>query len=97
MEKHEILPVLEKVSADIADFSVGFATLRTCGGTQDADPAGSGALVTVGSVHGKAHADRVEGGGTGDSTQDKTATRGTVPCSDAGAFARRSALVHPSV
>jgi len=55
MEKHEILPVLEKVSADIADFSVGFATLRTCGGTQDADPAGSGALVTVTCPHERYH------------------------------------------
>ena len=52
MEKHEISPILEKVSADIADFTVGFAILKTYGGTQDAYPAGSGSLVTVGSVHG---------------------------------------------
>ncbi len=52
MEKHEILPVVEKVSAEIADFTVGFARLRTSGGTEDAEPAGSGSLVTVGSVHG---------------------------------------------
>ena len=52
MEKHEILPVVEKVSAEIADFTVGFARLRTSGGTEDAEPAGSGSLVTVGSVYG---------------------------------------------
>ena len=52
MKKHDISPILPVVSAEVADFTVGFATLRTCGGTQDADPAGSGALVTVGSVHG---------------------------------------------
>lgn len=52
MDKHAILPILEKVSEEIADFTVGFAKLRTCGGTDDADPAGSGSLVTVGSVHG---------------------------------------------
>lgn len=52
MENHEISPVLEKVSAGVVDFTVGFATLRTCDRKQDSDPAGSGALVTVGSVHG---------------------------------------------
>ena len=52
MEKHEILPVLEEVSAYVADFTVGFAIVRTYDGIQDAYPAGSGSLVTVGSVHG---------------------------------------------
>ena len=52
MDKHAISPILEKVSTEIADFTVGFAKLRTCGDTPDVDPAGSGSLVTVGSVHG---------------------------------------------
>ena len=52
MDKHEFSLVLEKVGAEIADFTVGFAILRTRGSTQDADPVGSGSLVTVGSVHG---------------------------------------------
>ncbi len=52
MEKHGIQPVLEKVSAEIADFTVGFAILRNRGGTEDADLAGSGSLVTVGSING---------------------------------------------
>ena len=52
MEKHEVEPVLEKVSAGIADFIVGFALIRVHDGLADADPAGSGTLVTVGSVDG---------------------------------------------
>ncbi len=52
MKKHEVEPLLEKISAEIADFIVGFALFRVHDGTEDADPAGSGTLVTVGSVDG---------------------------------------------
>ena len=52
MEQRDIEPILEKVSAEIADFTVGFATLKNRGGAQDVDPAGSGSLVSVDSVSG---------------------------------------------
>lgn len=52
MENHEVEPALEEISAEIADFIVGFALLRVHDGTEDADPGGSGTLVTVGSVNG---------------------------------------------
>ena len=56
MERQEILSVLEptlkSVSAEITDFAVGFALLTTESDTPDAAPAGSGVLVTVGSVEG---------------------------------------------
>ena len=52
MENHDILSILEKISAEIAAFTVGFANLTTYGGIEDAEPVGSGSLVTVGSVHG---------------------------------------------
>ncbi len=52
MEKHEVEPVLEKVSAEVADFIVGFVLLSVQDGIEDAEPKGSGTLVTVGPVHG---------------------------------------------
>lgn len=52
MEKHEIELVLQKITAEISDFTVSFAILGNRGGTEDADAAGSGSLVTVGSVDG---------------------------------------------
>ncbi len=52
MKKDDIRSILPVVSDEVADFTVGFATLSTSGGRQDADPAGSGALVTVRSVRG---------------------------------------------
>ncbi len=52
MEKQAIWPIVEKVRAEVADFTIGFAILRTCGDTQDADVAGSGSLVTIGSIDG---------------------------------------------
>ncbi len=48
MEKHEVEPGLEKISKEIANFIIGFALLRVHDGIADADPAGSGSLVTVG-------------------------------------------------
>jgi hypothetical protein len=48
----EALPLVKAVSAEIADFTVGFAAINTHGRTQDANVAGSGAFVTVGSVKG---------------------------------------------
>ena len=53
MTKIDISPVLEAVPADVADFTVGFARItEDITGLQDADPAGSGVLVTVGSIYG---------------------------------------------
>jgi hypothetical protein len=48
----DIAPLIEKVGQSVADFSIGFAKLNVIGGDEDAAPAGSGALVTVGSFHG---------------------------------------------
>lgn len=52
MERHDIEPELEKVSDYIADFTVGFVLVSTHDGVQDAAPAGSGSLISVGSIHG---------------------------------------------
>ena len=52
MERHKIEPALDAVSAEIADFTVGFVIVRTHDGEQDAYLAGSGSLVAVGSVNG---------------------------------------------
>jgi hypothetical protein len=54
------LPILERkfllstkeISKDIANFTIGFATLSVKGNVEDAVCAGSGTLVTVGSLHG---------------------------------------------
>ena len=52
MNKQEVPPLLEKVRAEIADFTVGFVTIRVQDQAEDASSAGSGTLVTVGSIHG---------------------------------------------
>ena len=52
MENHEIQPQLDAISAEIADSTVGFAILSRRDGIEDAIPAGSGTLVTVGLVNG---------------------------------------------
>jgi hypothetical protein len=43
---------IETLSTEIADYSVGFVTLSRRDGFEDAHPAGSGSLVTVGPIHG---------------------------------------------
>ena len=52
MEKQEVEPVIEKMSAEIANFIVGFVLIRVHDGIEAAYPAGSGTLVTIGSVGG---------------------------------------------
>ena len=52
MVSPKIEPVLEEVSEAIADYTIGFTIVKTHNNIQDAFPAGSGSLVTVGSVHG---------------------------------------------
>lgn len=52
METPYIDPLLETISADIADFTIGFIRLRNRDGAEDADAAESGTLVTVGALHG---------------------------------------------
>lgn len=52
MKQHVIEPILEEISAEIRDFTVGFAKLNIHDKIEEADLAGSGSLVTVGSVHG---------------------------------------------
>ena len=52
MKRHDIDPILEKVSEEIADFTVGFVKLSAYKGIEDAEPAGSGSLVRVGSING---------------------------------------------
>ena len=47
-----ITPLIEPVGQSIAHFSIGFAKLTVVGRDEDAVLAGSGALVTVGSIHG---------------------------------------------
>jgi hypothetical protein len=48
----DVTPFIEKVGQEIADFSIGFLNLSVHDREEQAEPAGSGALVTVGSVHG---------------------------------------------
>lgn len=48
----QIDPRLDAISAAIADFTIGFVTITNNGREQDAFPAGSGTLVSVGSVYG---------------------------------------------
>jgi hypothetical protein len=48
----EINPLIEIAGGLIAPFSIGFVKLDVIRGEQHAIPAGSGALVTVGSIHG---------------------------------------------
>jgi hypothetical protein len=52
MNQQEPPDLLEKIRASIADFTVGFASLSVRDAEEDAHVAGSGALVTVGSIHG---------------------------------------------
>ena len=52
MENHEVDPVIEKMSAEIANFIVGFVLIKVHDGIEAAYPAGSGTLVTIGSVGG---------------------------------------------
>jgi hypothetical protein len=48
----DITPLIPIAGSSIAPFSIAFAKLNVVGGEEDATPAGSGALVTVGSLHG---------------------------------------------
>jgi len=48
----DITPLIKPVGLLISDFSIGFAKLDVASGEEDAAPAGSGALVTVGSIQG---------------------------------------------
>jgi hypothetical protein len=48
----DITPLIEPVGWSIANFSIGFAKLEVIDGEENVGPAGSGALVTVGSIHG---------------------------------------------
>jgi hypothetical protein len=50
-ERKFSIPV-KPVSDELANFLIGFAALRTEGKVEDAESAGSGTLVTVGSFHG---------------------------------------------
>lgn len=52
MNEIDLHPTLEKLSPEIANFSVGFVTISVHKGIQDAVPAGSGTLVTVGPTGG---------------------------------------------
>ncbi|MET4247227.1 hypothetical protein [Bradyrhizobium sp. LA6.7] len=48
----DITSLIPAVALQLADFSIGFAKLSTVAGREHVHPAGSGALVSVGSVHG---------------------------------------------
>jgi hypothetical protein len=48
----DITPLIPAVALQLADFSIGFAKLSTIAGRAHVHPAGSGALVSVGSIHG---------------------------------------------
>ena len=53
MDRTDLLSLLKDQAAPaVANFTVGFVKLSRSGGTPDARPAGSGTLVTVGSVFG---------------------------------------------
>lgn len=52
MDKQETSPLIEEVRASIADVTIGFLRISLNSGEEDANPAGSGALVSVGSIHG---------------------------------------------
>lgn len=47
-----LMELLEQIKAEIADFTVGFIILSKQDDVEDAHPAGSGALVSVGSIYG---------------------------------------------
>lgn len=48
----DITSLIPAVGSQLADFSIGFAKLSTIAGREHVHPAGSGALVSVGSIHG---------------------------------------------
>jgi hypothetical protein len=48
----DITPLIPVAGSSIAPFSIAFAKLDVVGEQEDATPSGSGALVTVGSIHG---------------------------------------------
>jgi hypothetical protein len=48
----DITPLIPTAGSSIAPFSIGFANLSVIDREEDAAPAGSGALVSVGSIHG---------------------------------------------
>lgn len=48
----DITSLIPAVALQLADFSIGFAKLSTIAGREHVHPAGSGALVSVGSIHG---------------------------------------------
>jgi hypothetical protein len=48
----DITPLIGLAGSAIADFSIGFAKFNVNGAEEDVAPAGSGALVSVGSIHG---------------------------------------------
>lgn len=52
MLQRKFLLSTEQISKDISYFTIGFATLSVQGNVEDAVCAGSGTLVTVGSLHG---------------------------------------------
>ena len=52
MFQRKFLLSTEQISKDISYFTIGFATLSVQGNVEDAVCAGSGTLVTVGSMHG---------------------------------------------
>jgi hypothetical protein len=52
MEKSEVDPLLDAALHKVGDFLIGFAKLTNRDGMMDAEPAGSGTLVKIGSVHG---------------------------------------------
>jgi hypothetical protein len=52
MPQKKFLLSTEKISKDISYFTIGFATLSVKGNVEDARCAGSGTLVTVGSLYG---------------------------------------------
>jgi hypothetical protein len=48
----DIISLIKEAGTQIAKFSIGFAKFGVNGGEEDVVPAGSGALVSVGSIHG---------------------------------------------
>lgn len=52
LDPNEITPEIDAVSADIADFTVGFLKLTIANGREDAILCGSGAFVRTGSIFG---------------------------------------------
>src|SRR5436190_14729573 len=52
MLQRKFLLSTEQISKDVSYFTIGFATLSVKGNVEDAVCAGSGTLVTVGSLHG---------------------------------------------